>query len=276
LGETIRTRLLIVGSGPAGYTAAIYAARAMLEPVLVAGIQPGGQMTITTDVENYPGFADVIQGPWLMEQMRLQAEHVGTRMIADHIVAADLSRRPFTLKGDSGDTISLRGQVSNVLRQLEQIVDAANSVVVTGAVHQIVQGYFDCESIGEHRLRGMSDGVELLRVLKKRAVRSRVEVGDPTDLTPLVGRDREVGLLEDRWEQAVDGMGQVVLLIGEAGLGKSRLVHMLKQKVDADASDSRIPVIEWRCSPHHQNSSFSPNALNASSASRSARRTKNG
>jgi len=102
MGETVRTKLLIIGSGPAGYTAAIYAARAMLEPVLVAGIQPGGQMTITTDVENYPGFADVIQGPWLMEQMRLQAEHVGTRMVHDHLVEADLSRRPFHLRGDSG------------------------------------------------------------------------------------------------------------------------------------------------------------------------------
>jgi thioredoxin reductase (NADPH) len=101
-GGTVRTRLLIIGSGPAGYTAAIYAARAMLEPVLVAGIQPGGQMTITTDVENYPGFADVIQGPWLMEQMRAQAEHVGTRMHYDHLVKADLSRRPFRLEGDSG------------------------------------------------------------------------------------------------------------------------------------------------------------------------------
>jgi len=102
MGNTVRTKLLIVGSGPAGYTAAIYAARAMLEPVLVAGIQPGGQMTITTDVENYPGFADVIQGPWLMEQMRQQAEHVGTKMLYDHLVEADLSRRPFRLKGDSG------------------------------------------------------------------------------------------------------------------------------------------------------------------------------
>ncbi len=97
-------RLLILGSGPAGYTAAIYAARAMLEPVLIAGLQPGGQMTITTDVENYPGFADVVQGPWLMEQMRAQAEHVGTRMIADTVVEADLKRRPFRLKLDSGDT----------------------------------------------------------------------------------------------------------------------------------------------------------------------------
>ena len=99
----IRTRLLVVGSGPAGYTAAIYAARAMLEPVLVAGLQPGGQLTITTDVENYPGFAETIQGPWLMDQMRAQAEHVGTRLISDIIVSADLSRRPFRLVGDGGD-----------------------------------------------------------------------------------------------------------------------------------------------------------------------------
>ncbi len=96
-------RLLILGSGPAGYTAAIYAARAMLEPVVIDGLQPGGQMTITTDVENYPGFADVIQGPWLMEQMRLQAEHVGTRFVADTVVEADLQQRPFRLKLDGGD-----------------------------------------------------------------------------------------------------------------------------------------------------------------------------
>jgi thioredoxin reductase (NADPH) len=97
------SKVLIIGSGPAGYTAAIYAARANLKPLLVAGLQPGGQMTITTDVENYPGFADVIQGPWLMEQMRLQAEHVGTRVVEDTVVEADLKARPFVLKGDSGD-----------------------------------------------------------------------------------------------------------------------------------------------------------------------------
>src|ERR1700680_3035021 len=97
------TKFLIVGSGPAGYAAAIYAARANLQPILVQGLQAGGQLTITTDVENYPGFADVIQGPWLMEQMQQQAEHVGTRVILDEIAALDLGRRPFVATGDSGD-----------------------------------------------------------------------------------------------------------------------------------------------------------------------------
>ncbi|MFG1423257.1 thioredoxin-disulfide reductase [Roseixanthobacter liquoris] len=95
-------KVVIIGSGPAGYTAAIYAARAMLEPVLIEGIQPGGQLTITTDVENYPGFADVIQGPWLMDQMRAQAEHVGTRIVSDHVSSLDLSHRPFRLVTESG------------------------------------------------------------------------------------------------------------------------------------------------------------------------------
>ncbi len=99
---TRHAKVIIIGSGPAGYTAGIYAARGMLKPLLIEGIQPGGQMTITTDVENYPGFADVIQGPWLMDQMRAQAEHVGTEIIRDHILEADLKRHPFVLKGDSG------------------------------------------------------------------------------------------------------------------------------------------------------------------------------
>jgi thioredoxin reductase (NADPH) len=98
------SKVLIIGAGPAGYTAAIYAARANLQPILVQGLQPGGQLTITTDVENYPGFAETIQGPWLMEEMAKQAAHVGTRLIGDMIVSADLGRRPFVCVGDSGDT----------------------------------------------------------------------------------------------------------------------------------------------------------------------------
>jgi thioredoxin reductase (NADPH) len=101
--ERHHSKVLIIGAGPAGYTAAIYAARGNLQPILITGLQPGGQMTITTDVENYPGFANIVQGPWLMEQMRQQAEHVGTRMILDMIVAIDLARRPFVAIGDSGD-----------------------------------------------------------------------------------------------------------------------------------------------------------------------------
>jgi len=98
----LHSKVLIIGSGPAGYTAAIYAARALLKPVMIAGIQPGGQLTITTDVENYPGFADVIQGPWLMEQMKAQAEHVGTKIVNDLIMEVDFDHRPFRLTGDSG------------------------------------------------------------------------------------------------------------------------------------------------------------------------------
>ena len=97
---TKHTKVLILGSGPAGYTAAVYAARAMLKPVLVHGVQPGGQMTITTDVENYPGYAEVIQGPWLMDQMKEQAKAVGTELIEDHIKSVYLSKNPFKAIGD--------------------------------------------------------------------------------------------------------------------------------------------------------------------------------
>jgi thioredoxin reductase (NADPH) len=100
---THATRVLIIGAGPAGYTAAIYAARASLEPVLVAGLQPGGQLMITTDVENYPGFAETVQGPWLMEQMAAQAAHVGTKIVNDIIIKVDFSRRPYRCRADSGD-----------------------------------------------------------------------------------------------------------------------------------------------------------------------------
>ena len=102
--STKHTKVLILGSGPAGYTAAIYAARAMLKPILVHGAQPGGQLATTTDVENYPGYSKVIQGPWLMDEMKGQAEAVGTEMIQDHINKVDFSKKPFTATGDSGQT----------------------------------------------------------------------------------------------------------------------------------------------------------------------------
>ena len=103
MSKTINAKVVIIGSGPAGWTAAIYAARAMLEPIIIQGAQPGGQLTITTDVENYPGFAGVIQGPWLMEQMQAQAEHVGTQIVYDYVSKVEFGRRPFKLICDSGD-----------------------------------------------------------------------------------------------------------------------------------------------------------------------------
>jgi thioredoxin reductase (NADPH) len=103
MSNTTHAKVVIIGSGPAGYTAAIYAARAMLEPILIQGLSAGGQLTTTTDVENYPGFADVIQGPWLMEQMQKQAAHVGTRLVSDHVKNLDVARRPFRIECDSGD-----------------------------------------------------------------------------------------------------------------------------------------------------------------------------
>ena len=103
MSAPVHAKVVIIGSGPAGYTAAIYAARAMLEPILIQGIQPGGQLTITTDVENYPGFADVIQGPWLMEQMEKQAVHVGTKIVSDLVTRLETAQRPFRLTCDSGD-----------------------------------------------------------------------------------------------------------------------------------------------------------------------------
>ena len=108
-------KLVVLGSGPAGYTAAIYAARAMLKPVVIQGMQPGGQMTITTDVENYPGFAEVIQGPWLMEQMQAQAAHVGTEFVMDHIARVDLSRRRSGRKSAFRDAACGNSSLTNVL-----------------------------------------------------------------------------------------------------------------------------------------------------------------
>src|ERR1700761_5904552 len=135
MSQRHHSKVLIIGAGPAGYTAAIYAARANLHPVLVQGMQPGGQLMITSDVENYPGFADVIQGPWLMEQMQKQAEHVGTEMVFDLITAVDLSKRPFVCTADSGD-----------------VYEAETIVIATGAQAR----WLGIESEEAHRGFGVS------------------------------------------------------------------------------------------------------------------------
>ena len=129
MSKTTHAKIVIVGSGPAGYTAAIYAARAMLEPILIQGIQPGGQLTITTDVENYPGFADVIQGPWLMEQMQKQAEQVGTRIVTDHVNNLDLSQRPFRVTCAVPHQLRRQGHRGAPTRCVPRREDPAGTVV---------------------------------------------------------------------------------------------------------------------------------------------------
>ena len=131
---TKHTKVLILGSGPAGYTAAVYAARAMLKPVLVHGIQPGGQMTITTDVENYPGYAEVIQGPWLMDQMKEQAKAVGTELIEDHIKSVDLSKSPFKVVGDSGKIYYTANSGNNWSEEESGTILDLNSIEFLGTV----------------------------------------------------------------------------------------------------------------------------------------------
>ncbi len=132
MSQTHHSKVVILGSGPAGYTAAIYAARANLQPILIRGMQPGGQMSITTDVENYPGFAEVIQGPWLMEQMQAQAEHVGTQMIEDTIVRLDLTKRPFSLDGFffRGKTVAVVGGGNTAVEEALYLTNHATKVTL--------------------------------------------------------------------------------------------------------------------------------------------------
>ena len=138
----------------------------------------------------------------------------------------------------------------------ETIFPEPGTVVISDDTHRLVKGFFECESLGRHRVKGAGDKKEIYQVLGARATGSRVDLAGPSDLTPLIGRDREVGLLVERWEQAAEGMGQIVLLIGEAGLGKSRLVHVLKEHVTQLNTRGDDSVIEWRPTPHHQNSSL--------------------
>jgi serine/threonine protein kinase len=156
-----------------------------------------------------------------------------------------------------GDTLSLVGPIRNVVSQLVNQAELG-TVLISDSTMRLIQGHFDCQSLGSHQLIGIVKPIQLYRVNSQLTVRSRIKATSLTELTPLIGRDREVGLLEDRWDQAVEGMGQVVLLIGEAGLGKSRLVDVLSESVTSKSTGNLNPVIEWRCAAHRRNSSLFP------------------
>jgi len=158
-------------------------------------------------------------------------------------------------KGQRGDTLSLVGAVRHVVNSLEGIGDP-NTVIISVATHKLVKGSFDCESLGLQRIKGVAGGTEVFVVTGEKSRNTLVDETDANELTPLIGRDREVGLMQERWEQAAEGMGQVVLLIGEAGLGKSRLVHALKKHVTELSDEDASPVIEWRTTAQHKSSSL--------------------
>jgi serine/threonine protein kinase/predicted ATPase len=194
----------------------------------------------------------IIQGMQALNQrFGLKDETVLSALIAAHCDMAVVED-----KGGDGASFSIVGQVRSVAGHLESVADP-NTLVISADMHRLVKGFFECESLGVQRIKGLGK-TDVYQVHSERSTGSRVDAAESADLTPLIGRDREVGLLEERWEQAAEGMGQVVLLIGEAGLGKSRLVHVLKQHVVSQQQEDAESVIEWRCSPHHQNSSLHP------------------
>ena len=155
--------------------------------------------------------------------------------------------------------VSLVGEARNVAVRLEEVA-VAGQVICTEASHRLFQGRFHCASLGRQKIKSVTHPVELFRVEHVAVAGSPIDAAAPAELSPLTGRDQEIGLLMDRWERAREGMGQVVLLIGEPGLGKSRLVHTMKQHVLGQMVEGEVdaPVIEWRCSPHFQNTGLYP------------------
>ena len=210
---TTHAKVVIIGSGPAGCTAAIYAARAMLEPILIRGVQPGGQLTITTDVENYPGFADVIQGPWLMEQMEKQAAHVGTRLVDDHVNRIDLARRPFRLDCDSGhvyfaDTVVLatgaqarwldlpserkfKGYGVSACATCDGFFYRGKEVIVVGGGNTAVEESLFLTNFASHvTLVHRRDGLRAEKILQDRLFKNpKIDVVWNTVLDDIVGAD---------------------------------------------------------------------------------------
>src|SRR5262249_15293059 len=187
---------------------------------------------------------------------------LGDRLRRAHRLELDpwvgLHTGPAVVEAREG-AVSLVGEARNVALRLEEVA-AAGQVVCSDVTHRLIEREFRCAGIGRRKIKGVAQPVELFQVQAVAEARGPIEAAGPTGLTPLTGRDHEVSLLKDRWEQAQEGMGQVVLLTGEPGLGKSRLVYTLKQHVLGQAIEGRVdaPVIEWRCAPHFQNTGLHP------------------
>ena len=216
--KNIHSKLLILGSGPAGYTAAIYSARAMLEPTLLTGIEPGGQMTITTDVENYPGFADVIQGPWLMDQMKGQAESVGTNIVFDTIINVDLSKKPFELKADSGKIYTCEALIISTGAQARWLeLESENKfkgygvsacatcdgffykdkrvVVVGGGNTAAEEAVFLTNFAKEVKLIHRRDSLRAEKILQKRlSENDKIEIIWDTEVTEIIGDENPLSV----------------------------------------------------------------------------------
>jgi serine/threonine protein kinase/predicted ATPase len=160
-------------------------------------------------------------------------------------------------EGPGREAFSVVGEARNVISRLDAVA-RPDVVVISQTTYRLIQGFFICESLGTAVIKGVAKPLEFFQVQRENEARSRIDVAVPTGLTPLIGRDTEVGMLRDRWEQATEGMGQIVLIIGDAGLGKSRLVHVIKEHVAAQVTGDDRPIVEWRCTPHHQNSSLYP------------------
>jgi thioredoxin reductase (NADPH) len=255
------SKVIILGSGPAGCTAAIYAARAMLAPTIISGIQPGGQLTITTEVENYPGFADAIQGPWLMDQMQKQAEHLGTKFVSDTIAAVDLSRRPFTLTGDSGtlytcDTLIIAtGASANWLglpteNQFQGFGVSAcatcdgffyrgKQVAVVGGGNTAAEealfltNFADKVTLIHRRDTLRADKTNQTRL----AANKKVEIIYDTEVTEVLGTTEPKGVTGIKLRNTVTGSGHQIGVDGLfVAIGHSPATELFKGKLDMDES----------------------------------------
>jgi serine/threonine protein kinase/predicted ATPase len=190
----------------------------------------------------------------LKERLRRDKSIAFVMIVHVHTGMAVVSDAP---EGPGREAFSVVGEARNVISRLDAVV-RPDAVVISQSTYRLIQGFFICESLGNAVIKGVAKPLEFFQVLRENETQNRIDVAVPTGLTPLIGRDREVGLLQDRWEHAVEGMGQIVLIIGEAGLGKSRLVHVIKEHVIAQSIGAERPIVEWRCAPHYHNSSLFP------------------